>query len=39
LIERAGGVVLVSMGVLLFTGQLTLIDIWAIRTLGIGLAL
>ena len=39
LIERAGGVVLISMGVLLFTGQLTLINIWAIRTFGLGLAL
>ena len=39
LIERAGGVVLVAMGVLLFTGQLTLINIWAIRTFGLGLAL
>jgi cytochrome c-type biogenesis protein len=38
-IERAGGVVLVGMGVLLFTGQLTLINIWAIRTFGLGLAL
>src|SRR5712692_349450 len=39
LIERAGGVVLVAMGILLFTGQLTLINIWAIRTFGLGLAL
>ncbi len=38
-IERAGGVVLVGMGVLLFTGQLTAINIWAIRTFGLGLAL
>jgi len=38
LIERAGGVVLVAMGVLLFTGQLTLINLWAIRTFGLGLA-
>jgi hypothetical protein len=34
-----GGVVLVAMGILLFTGQLTLINIWAIRTFGLGLAL
>jgi len=39
LIERAGGVVLVAMGVLLFTGQLTMINVWAIRTFGLGLAL
>jgi cytochrome c-type biogenesis protein len=39
LIERAGGVLLVAMGILLFTGQLTLINIWAIRTFGLGLAL
>ena len=39
LIERVGGVVLVAMGILLFTGQLTLINIWAIRTFGLGLAL
>jgi cytochrome c-type biogenesis protein len=39
LIERAGGVLLVAMGILLFTGQLTLINSWAIRTLGLGLAL
>ena len=39
LIERAGGVVLVAMGILLFTGQLTLINVWAIRTFGLGLAL
>jgi len=38
-IERAGGVVLVGMGVLLFTGQLTAINVWAIRTFGLGLAL
>jgi cytochrome c-type biogenesis protein len=37
MIERAGGVVLVGMGVLLFTGQLTAINIWAIRTFGLGL--
>jgi len=39
LMERAGGVVLIAMGILLFTGQLTLINIWAIRTFGLGLAL
>jgi cytochrome c-type biogenesis protein len=39
MIERAGGVVLVAMGVLLFTGQLTVINVWAIRTFGLGLAL
>jgi cytochrome c-type biogenesis protein len=39
LIERAGGVILVAMGVLLFTGQLTMINVWAIRTFGLGLAL
>ena len=39
LIERVGGVVLVAMGILLLTGQLTLINIWAIRTFGLGLAL
>jgi cytochrome c-type biogenesis protein len=38
-IEHVGGVVLVAMGILLFTGQLTLINIWAIRTFGLGLAL
>jgi hypothetical protein len=32
LIERVGGVVLVAMGILLLTGQLTLINIWVIRT-------
>lgn len=37
-VERAGGAVLVTMGVLLFTGQLTLINIWAIRTFGLGWA-
>lgn len=36
-IERVGGVVLVGMGVLLFTGQLTAINVWAIRTFGLGL--
>jgi cytochrome c-type biogenesis protein len=39
LIERAGGILLIAMGILLFTGQLTLINIWAIRTFGLGLAL
>src|SRR5207302_3354662 len=39
LIERAGGVILVAMGILLFTGELTLINVWAIRTFGLGLAL
>lgn len=39
LIERAGGALLVVMGILLFTGELTLINIWAIRTFGLGLAL
>jgi len=39
LIERAGGVLLIAMGILLFTGQLTLINVWAIRTFGLGLAL
>jgi cytochrome c-type biogenesis protein len=39
LIERAGGVILVGMGVLLFTGQLTMINSWAVRTFGQGLAL
>ena len=39
LIERAGGVILVGMGMLLFTGQLTVITSWAIRTFGLGLAL
>ncbi len=39
MIERAGGALLIVMGVLLFTGQLTLINIWAIRTFGLGLAL
>jgi hypothetical protein len=38
-IERAGGAVLVAMGILLFTGELTLINSWAIRTFGLGLAL
>ena len=37
-LERAGGAVLVGMGVLLFTGQLTAINVWAIRTFGLGLA-
>jgi len=36
-LERVGGVVLIGMGVLLFTGQLTVINIWAIRTFGLGL--
>jgi cytochrome c-type biogenesis protein len=39
LLERAGGVILVGMGLLLFTGQLTLLTSWAIRTFGLGLAL
>lgn len=39
LIERSGGVILVGMGVLLFTGQLTVINSWAVRTFGLGLAL
>ena len=39
LIERAGGVTLVGMGALLFTGQLTVINVWAIRAFGLGLAL
>lgn len=39
LIERAGGVILVAMGILLFTGELTQINVWAIRTFGLGLAL
>ena len=39
LLERTGGVILVAMGVLLFTGQLTMINVWAIRTFGLGLAL
>lgn len=39
LIERAGGVILVAMGILLFTGELTLINVWAIRTFGLGLTL
>ena len=38
IIERAGGVVLVVMGALLLTGQLTLINVWAIRTFGLGWA-
>jgi cytochrome c-type biogenesis protein len=38
-IERVGGLVLVVMGVLLFTGQLTAINAWAIRTFGQGLVL
>jgi len=38
-IERVGGAVLVAMGVLLFTGQLTVINVWAIRTFGLGFAL
>lgn len=37
-IERGGGAVLVGMGVLLFTGQLTAINVWAIRTFGLGWA-
>ena len=37
-IERAGGIVLVAMGVLLFTGELTVINVWAIRTFGLGWA-
>jgi cytochrome c-type biogenesis protein len=39
LLERAGGAILVGMGTLLFTGQLTLLTSWAIRTFGLGLAL
>src|SRR6266852_5418072 len=39
LIERVGGVVLVAMGILLFTGQLTLINICARRTFALGRAL
>ena len=31
--------VLVAMGVLLFTGQLTVINVWAIRIFGLGFAL
>lgn len=38
MIERAGGALLVGMGVLLFTGQLTAFNVWAIRTFGLGLA-
>ena len=38
-IERTGGVVLVGMGVLLFSGELMLINIWAVHTFGPGLAL
>ncbi len=39
LIERVGGVLLAAMGILLVTGELTLINVWAIRTSGLGLAL
>ncbi|MBI2755923.1 MAG: sulfite exporter TauE/SafE family protein [Chloroflexi bacterium] len=36
-VERTGGAILVGMGVLVFTGQLTQITAWAIRTFGLGL--
>ncbi len=38
-VERASGVLLVGMGVLLFTERLTLITSWLTRVLGTGLAL
>lgn len=37
LIERVSGVVLIGMGILVFTGQLAQITAWAIRTFGLGL--
>ncbi|MHB8619759.1 MAG: cytochrome c biogenesis CcdA family protein [Chloroflexota bacterium] len=37
-IESASGVLMLALGVLLFTGRMTLITAWAIRTFGLGLA-
>ncbi len=36
-VERTGGLVLVGMGGLAFTGQLAQVTAWAIRTFGLGL--
>ena len=39
LVERGSGVLLIGMGVLLFTERLTLITAWLTRMFGNGLAL
>jgi cytochrome c-type biogenesis protein len=38
-VERVSGVMLVGMGVLLFTERLTLITAWLTRVFGTGLAI
>jgi len=39
LVERISGVMLIGMGVLLFTERMTLITAWLTRVFGAGLAL
>jgi hypothetical protein len=39
LVERGSGVLLIGMGLLLFTERLTLITAWLTRVFGTGLAL